>query len=65
MCDIQFKDNLRKDLITFKHHKELLESDKKVELQKAIDQKNERINASLQDQPIKAHILKVLSPQRA
>lgn len=47
--DIQFKDNLRKDLITFKHLKELLEADKKDELQKALDQEIERINASLQD----------------
>ena len=47
--DIQFKDNLRKDLITFKHFKELLDSDKKEELSKAIEQEIERINASLQD----------------
>ena len=47
--DIQFKDNLRKDLITFKHLKELLDSDKKEELAKALDQEIERINASLQD----------------
>lgn len=47
--DIQFKDNLRKDLITFKHLRELLDSDKKEELKKALDQEIERINASLQD----------------
>lgn len=47
--DIQFKDNLRKDLITFKHLQELLKADKKEELEKALQQEIERINASLQD----------------
>ena len=47
--DIQFKDNLRKDLITFKHLKELLDADNKEALAKAIDQEIERINAGLQD----------------
>ncbi len=47
--DIQFKDNLRKDLITFERLKELLESDNKEALAKAIQQEIERINASLQD----------------
>lgn len=47
--DIQFKDNLRKDLITFKHLQELLKAGKKEELEKALQQEIERINASLQD----------------
>lgn len=47
--DIQFKDNLRKDLITFRHIKELLIADDKEGALKAIEQEIERINASLQD----------------
>ena len=47
--DVQFKDNLRKDLITYKHLKELLDADKKEELAKAIEQEIERIIQSLQD----------------
>lgn len=47
--DIQFKDNLRKDLITFKHLQELLDSGDKETLTKALQQEIERINASLQD----------------
>ncbi|MBD5129154.1 MAG: hypothetical protein HDT43_04445 [Ruminococcaceae bacterium] len=47
--DIQFKDNLRKDLITFERLKELLEADNKEALAKAIQQEIERIKQSLQD----------------
>ncbi len=47
--DIQFKDNLRKDLITFKRLKELLEAGDKEAAAKVIEQEIERINASLQD----------------
>lgn len=49
MSDIQFKDNLRRDLKTFKHLKELLEADKKEEALEEINKEIERINASLQD----------------
>lgn len=47
--DIQFKNDLRKDLITLEHFLELLESDKKDELRKAIEKEIKRINETLQD----------------
>ncbi len=49
MSDAQFKDLLRRDLNTLKRFKELLDSDKKEELEKVLIQEIERINASLQD----------------
>ena len=47
--DIQFKDDLRKDLILFERLKELAEADRKEELIKTLDKEINRINASLQD----------------
>lgn len=49
MSDAQFKDFLRRDLNSLKRFKELLDSDKKEELLKALEQEIERVNASLQD----------------
>ncbi len=49
MSDAQFKDLLRRDLDKLEHFKELLNSDKKEELEKAIDKEIKRVNASLQD----------------
>ena len=47
--DIQFKDELRKDLLMFERYKKLLESDKKEELLEEFNKEIQRINASLQD----------------
>lgn len=47
--DIQFKDDLRKELIMLERFKELAEADKKEELLKELDKEIKRINASLQD----------------
>ena len=47
--DIQFKDDLRKELIMLERFKELAESDKKEELLKELNKEINRINASLQD----------------
>lgn len=49
MSDAQFKDNLRRDLKTFKHLKDLLESGEKDAALDEINKEIERINASLQD----------------
>ena len=47
--DIQFKDKLRRDLITFNRLKDLLESGEKDAALDEINKEIERINASLQD----------------
>lgn len=47
--DIQFKDDLRKELIMLERFKELADLDKKDELLKELDKEIKRINASLQD----------------
>lgn len=47
--DIQYKDELRKDLIMLERFKELANADKKDELIKELDKEINRINASLQD----------------
>ena len=47
--DIQYKDELRKDLIMLERFKELANADKKDELIKELDKEIQRINASLQD----------------
>lgn len=47
--DIQFKDDLRKELIMLERFKELAECDKKDELLKELEKEIKRINASLQD----------------
>ncbi len=47
--DIQFKDNLRKELIMLERFKDLADADKKEELIKEINKEINRINASLQD----------------
>ncbi len=49
VTDIQFKDNLRKELIMLNHFKKLAESGKTEELIAEINEQIERINASLQD----------------
>lgn len=49
MTDAQFKDILRRDLITFERLKELIAADKKEEALKELDKEIRRINASLQD----------------
>lgn len=48
--DIQFKNDLRKELIMLEHFLELLDSDKKDELRKAIGREIKRVNETLQDQ---------------
>ena len=47
--DIQYKDELRKDLIMLERFKELATADKKDELIKELNKEIQRINASLQD----------------
>lgn len=47
--DIQFKDDLRKELIMLERFKKLAESDRKEELLEELDKEIKRINASLQD----------------
>ena len=47
--DIQFKDDLRKELIMYKHYLELLTADKKDELLKMFQEQIDRIEKSLQD----------------
>lgn len=47
--DVQFKDDLRKDLIMLERFQELAEADKKEELLKELNKEIKRINASLQD----------------
>ncbi len=47
--DIQFKNDLRKDRITFERLLKLAQNDKKDELIEAIQDEIKRINASLQD----------------
>lgn len=47
--DIQFKDDLRKELIMLERFKKLAETDKKDELLEELDKEIKRINASLQD----------------
>lgn len=47
--DIQFKNDLRKELITFERLLKLAQGDKKDELIEAIQDEIKRINASLQD----------------
>ena len=47
--DIQYKDELRKDLLTLERYKKLLLADKKEELLEEFEKEMQRINASLQD----------------
>ncbi len=47
--DIRFKNDLRKELITFERLLKLAQSDKKDELIEAVQEEIKRINASLQD----------------
>lgn len=47
--DIQFKNDLRKELITLEHFLELLDADKKDELRRAIEKEIKRVNETLQD----------------
>ena len=47
--EIEFKDNLRKELLMYERYKKLLESDKKEELLEVFNDEIKRINASLQD----------------
>ncbi len=47
--DIQFKDDLRKDLIMLERFYKLAEADKKSELLEELSKEIARINASLQD----------------
>lgn len=47
--DIQFKNDLRKELLMYKEYLELLESDEKEKLKKKFNDNIERIEASLQD----------------
>lgn len=49
MGDIQFKDDLRKDLIMIERFKELALNDKKEDLIKEIEKEIERIRKSLED----------------
>lgn len=49
MTDIRFKNDLRKELITLEHFLELLDSDKKDDLRKAIEKEIKRVNETLQD----------------
>lgn len=47
--DIQFKDDLRKELIMLERFKKLIEADKKEDALMEIETEIKRINASLQD----------------
>lgn len=47
--DIQFKNDLRKELIMFERFLELLNTDKKDELREALEKEVKRINQTLQD----------------
>lgn len=47
--DIQFKDDLRKELIMLERFKKLAETDKKEELLEELEKEIKRINAGLQD----------------
>lgn len=47
--DIQFKDNLRKELIMYKEYKKLAEENRLEELLEKFNANIERIEASLQD----------------
>lgn len=47
--DIQFKDNLRKELIMYNEYLELLKNDELKKLKQKFNAEIERINASLQD----------------
>lgn len=47
--DIQFKDNLRKELIMYREYLELLENGDTEKLKQKFNAEIERINASLQD----------------
>lgn len=47
--DIQFKDDLRKELIMYREYLDLLNNDEKEKLKKKFTDNIERIEASLQD----------------
>ncbi len=47
--DIQFKDDLRKELLMYKEYLKLLQSERKEELEQKFRDNIERIEASLQD----------------
>ncbi len=47
--DLRFKNDLRKELITFERLLKLAQGDKKDELIEAVQDEIKRINASLQD----------------
>lgn len=47
--DIQFKDELRKELMMYQEYLELLDNDEKEKLRKKFTENIKRIEASLQD----------------